>query len=574
MKKRDFATQFLVTLSCFSLITACCSGEGEASAEAQSTYVSQVWVSDQGDGTFKNPVLHADYSDPDIIRVGDDYFMTSSSFQVLPALPILHSKDLINWKLVNHAVKNFYMEGVEPANFYDYNQHGRGVWAPCIRYHNGEYMIYWGDPDFGIYVVKTKDPFAEWDKPICVIPGQGRIDPSPLFDDDGKVYLSFAWASGRSHMNTLLNVVELNEDGTKAIGQEVLVYDGLPNGDLAVEGTKFMKKDGYYYIMAPAGGVDQGWQLALRSKSVYGPYEVERVLAIGSTDINGPHQGGLVETQTGEWWFMHFQEKGVSGRINHLQKVEWRDGWPVMGINAKGYCGEPALSYPKPNVGATYPIETPVDSDEFNEPSLGLQWQWHGNPQSTWAYPSSEGYLRLYGQFPPEEYKNLWSVPNLLLQKFPAPEFMATMKSKIVIRNLNDKVAMVAMGRSYSYLSVEMNDKGDYILKHIICDGAFRGKPERVAAEVTLPKLEALPLRYFSSNFEEVELYFRLKIYEDGQGEFLYSLDGEEFLAIGEKFSASKGHWIGAKMGMFVLNEKRGSWRSWADVDYFRVESL
>ncbi len=538
-------------------------------------YVSQVWVSDQGDGTFKNPVLHADYSDPDIVRVGDDYFMTSSSFHTLPALPILHSKDLVNWTLVNHAVKSFDgMEGVTPCDFYNSAQHGRGVWAPCIRYHNGEFMIYWGDPDFGIYVVKSRDPFGEWDEPICVLPGYGRIDPSPLFDDDGRVYLSFAWAGNRSYMNSTLMVVELNADGTKAIGEEVLVYDGMPSGDVAVEGTKFMKRDGLYYILAPAGGVDQGWQLALRSDNVYGKYEVKRVLHKGDTDVNGPHQGGLVETQSGEWWFMHFQDRGAYGRINHLQMVEWCDGWPVMGVNAKDYCGEPSLSYPKPNVGANYPISTPVESDEFSEPKLGLQWQWHGNPQSTWGYPSSEGFYRLYGQYLPEDYKNLWSVPNLLLQKFPAPEFKATAKASVVLRNAGDRAAMVVMGQKYTYLSIERDEESNYILKQIVCSAAARGREERVAEQIALPKLDAKSMSYFSSSFEQIDIYFQVRVSQGALCQLYYGLDGKRFKKIGEEFTAFKGHWMGSKVGVFILNATEPSQRSWIDLDYFRVEKL
>lgn len=210
---------------------------------------AQVWVSDNGDGAYKNPVLYADYSDPDLIRAGDDYYMTASSFNCVPGLPILHSKDLANWKIINHALPKLRMEGVEPANFFDTPQHGKGVWAPCIRHHKGEFYIYWGDPDFGVYVVKTKDITGKWDEPRLVLPGKGRIDPSPLFDDDGKVYLLHAWAGSRAGLNSILTVCEMNEDGTKAAGTETLVFDGNDGVNHTVEGGKFYKKDGYYYIL-------------------------------------------------------------------------------------------------------------------------------------------------------------------------------------------------------------------------------------------------------------------------------------------------------------------------------------
>ena len=236
------------------------------SSEAQ-TYQSQLWVADQGDGTYKNPILYADYSDPDVIRVGDDYYMTASSFNCVPGLPILHSNDLVNWKLINYALTDLNLEGIEPSNFFDKVQHGKGVWAPCLRYHNGEYIIYWGDPDFGIYVVKTKDIAGKWNEPILVLPGKGRIDPSPLFDDDGKVYLIHAWAGSRAQFNSVMTVCEMNADGTKVTGEEILVFDGNDGINHTVEGGKFYKKDGYYYLLAPAGGVAMGWQIAFARKT-------------------------------------------------------------------------------------------------------------------------------------------------------------------------------------------------------------------------------------------------------------------------------------------------------------------
>ena len=160
---------------------------------AMAQYRSEVWVSDEGNGMYRNPVLHADYSDPDVCAVGEDYFLTASSFNCTPGLPILHSKDLVNWKIVNYALKK-----VEPVEYYNEARHGKGVWAPSIRFHEGVFYIYWGDPDFGIFMVKTRDPYGEWDKPVLVKAGKGMIDPCPLWDDDGRVYLAHAWAGSLS----------------------------------------------------------------------------------------------------------------------------------------------------------------------------------------------------------------------------------------------------------------------------------------------------------------------------------------------------------------------------------------
>ena len=531
--------------------------------EVSAQTISRVWVADQGDGTYKNPILYADYSDPDVIRVGDDYYMTASSFNCIPGLPILHSKDLVNWKIANYALQRQDMEGVEPNNFFDTAQHGKGVWAPCIRYHKGEYMIYWGDPDFGIYVVKTKDILGTWDKPVLVLPGKGRIDPSPLFDDDGKVYLVHAWAGSRASFNSIMTLCELNAAGTKAIGEEVLIYDGNDGINHTVEGGKFYKKDGYYYMLAPAGGVTMGWQLAFRSKNIYGPYEVKTVLAQGKTDVNGPHQGGLVQTQTGEWWFIHFQDKGAYGRIIHLQPVTWKDAWPNM--------GEPVKSHKKPNVGKTHPIETPVETDEFNQPKLGLQWQWHANPLQAYGFTSPYGYMRLYGQYYPENYTNFWNIPNLLLQKFPAPEFTATTKLSVVLMNENDKAGLIVMGWDYAYIAL-IKTKDGYALEYKNCKDAEQKNAEKLISTSHLKQIKINEKYNYMTPVHDAEIYLRVKVSEGGICTFSYSLDGKQYVQLPETFKARQGKWIGAKTGLFIMNASEKTLRSWVDADWFRIE--
>lgn len=311
---------------------------------AMAQYRSEVWVSDEGNGMYRNPVLHADYSDPDVCVVGEDCFLTASSFNCTPGLPILHSKDLVNWKIVNYALKK-----VEPVEYYNEARHGKGVWAPSIRFHEGMYYIYWGNPDFGIFMVKTRDPYGEWDKPVLVKAGKGMIDPCPLWDDDGRVYLAHAWAGSRAKFNSVLTVCELNKEGTKVISDPVLVFDGNDGVNHTIEGAKFYKRNGFYYLFAPAGGVVSGWQLVMRSKNVYGPYEPRIVMAQGKTDINGPHQGGWVDTPAGESWFLHFQDKGAYGRVLHLNPMKWVNDWPVIGVDRDGDgCGDPVSRYRKP----------------------------------------------------------------------------------------------------------------------------------------------------------------------------------------------------------------------------------
>lgn len=218
----------------------------------QAQYQSKVWNPDNGNGTYTNPVIYADYSDPDVVAVGDDYYLTASSFNCIPGLPILHSKDLVNWEIIGHALQE-----QEPKELFDQPQHGKGVWAPSIRYRNGEFYIYWGDPDHGIFMVKTKDPKGEWEKPVCVLAGKGMIDTCPLWDEDGRCYLVNGWAGSRAGFNSVLTVRELSADGTKVIGKPRIVFDGGQENH-TTEGPKFYKRDGYYWIMCPAGGVQHG----------------------------------------------------------------------------------------------------------------------------------------------------------------------------------------------------------------------------------------------------------------------------------------------------------------------------
>ena len=291
---------------------------------------------------YKNPVLFSDYSDPDLIRVGDDYWMTSSSFTCYPGLQILHSTDLVNWEIAGAAVQR-----LEPASHFDAPAHGDGIWAPCIRYNEGTFWIFWGDPDHGIYQVHTNDPRGEWSKPHLVLEGKGLIDPSPLWDEDGRVYLVHGWAGSRAGFKSVLSVCELDKDCTRTISDQVLVFDGKKNGNNTVEGPKFYKRNGYYYIFAPSGGVKEGWQLVLRSKSVYGPYEWKTVLHQGNTDIHGPHQGGWVSDVEGNDWFMHFEDRYAWGRVCHLQPMTWlEDDWCIIGVDINGDgIGEPVSSF-------------------------------------------------------------------------------------------------------------------------------------------------------------------------------------------------------------------------------------
>ncbi len=537
--------------------------ENTSPLPVDSQQVSKVWVADLGDGMYQNPIIHADYSDPDVCAVGDDFYMTASSFGCAPGLPILHSKDLVNWQIVNYALKE-----IEPKDFYQYPQHGKGVWAPSIRHHDGMYYIYWGDPDFGIFMVKTKNPLGEWDKPVLVKAGKGMIDPTPLWDEDGKVYLVHAWAGSRAKFNSVLTVCELNKEGTQVISNLILVYDGNDGVNHTVEGPKFYKRNGYYYIFAPAGGVETGWQLVLRSKQVYGPYESKIVMAQGNTDINGPHQGAWIDTNTGESWFVHFQDKAMYGRVLHLNPMKWVNDWPVIGIDKDGDgCGEPVIRYNKPNVGKKYPVMTPADSDEFNSRQLGLQWEWHANYQDAFGFTSDLGFVRLYGHVLSKDFVNFWEVPNLLLQKFPAEEFTATTKLKVSAKADGQQSGLIVMGWDYSYLAVEKEGE-HFVLKQVTCKDAEQKNPETVTRLAEFPVSRKFEAGLYPNY--ELDVYLRVKVEKGGVCSFSYSLDGKKYKSTDVPFTARQGKWIGAKVGLFST-APYGKERGWVDADWFRI---
>ena len=520
-----------------------------------------VWCPDNGNGTYTNPVLYADYSDPDVCAVGNDFYLTASSFNCIPGLPILHSTDLVNWQIVGHALK-----ALEPRELFDQPQHGKGVWAPAIRHHKGEFYIYWGDPDHGIMMVKTKDPAGDWEQPVCVIPGKGMIDPCPLWDDDGRCYLVNGWANSRAGFNSVLTVRELSPDGTRAIGLPRIAFDGGQVNHTS-EGPKFYKRDGWYWIMCPAGGVEMGWQLAMRSRSPYGPYEWRRVMWQGSTDINGPHQGAWVhigkEGEKGEDWFLHFNDKGAYGRVVYLQPVDWSDGWPMMGRN-----GEPVTTWRKPQTDKQAQRPTcPQSSDEFDNGQIGLQWQWHANYQQFYGMPTADGYMRLYTHDLSPDFVSLWEAPNLLLQKTPAPRFTATAKVRFASKEDGQYGGLVMMGRDYSAL-VLLRQGDAFLLQRHTCIGADNGQPETRHTLATLQPSDRDTIPYSPAIY--MDMYLRMNV-KDGKCRYSYSLDGKRYHDAGEAFTMKEGKWIGAKLGFLAECSGRKSSRGWLDVDWIRI---
>ena len=430
------------------------------------------------------------------------------------------------------------------------------------------FYIYWGDPDYGVFRVTATDPAGEWSKPVCIIEGKGMIDTTPLWDDDGRCYLVNGWANSRSRFASVLTVRELDKDGLKAISNPVIVFDGNGTENRTCEGPKFYKRNGWYWIMCPAGGVPTGFQLAMRSKSPYGPYESMKVLDQGKSVINGPHQGAWIHTALGEDWFMHFQDKECYGRVIHLQPVTWKDNWPVMGkVPAKGYCGEPVITYRKPSTKGKVDVVNPVESDEFNSPKLGLQWQWHANYDQKFGMPTAFGTFRLYTHKVSKEFKNMWEVPNLLLQKTPADKFTATTKLRFTSKDDNQMGGLIVMGHDYFALMLK-RVKDEFLLQLVTCKSADKGTPEQVKTIATLKPTEKDKIDYQPAIHEDI--YLRVNV-ADGECNFAYSLNGKKYTAVEGNFKIKEGKWIGAKVGLAAIEPAGKTNRGWIDADWFRV---
>lgn len=497
------------------------------------------WTPDNGDGTFSNPVICADYSDPDIVRVGDDFYMTASSFNCTPGLPLLHSKDLVNWTLIGHALKNV------PHPRYAEFQPGCGVWAPSIRHHAGKFWIFFPTPDEGFYLTTATNITGPWSDPHLVQAGGGLIDPCPLWDDDGKAWLVHAYAGSRAGIKHVLRVRPMSPDGTKLLGEGEIVFTD-PTRHPTMEGPKFLKKDGWYYILAPAGGVATGWQVVLRSKNVYGPYEDKIVLEQGGTTVNGPHQGALVDTANGEWWFAHFQDAGLYGRIMHVQPVRWQDGWPLMGEDKDGNgIGEPVMRLRKPVDKKTTVKALPQTSDEFDSPTLGLQWQWHANHADNWcSLTERKSHLRLFAQSATDFTK----APSVLQQKFPARAFVVETQVEFSPKQIGEEAGLAVMGRDSAALVIRHSDTGrQFVWRHNAEETVIGDGPDA-------------PLK------------IRVSVADGGDCTFSYDA-GDGFVAAPESFKAREGVWIGAKVGIFCIGATAGSAAGHADFDYFRFSA-
>jgi beta-xylosidase len=410
-----------------------------------------------GATTYRNPILYADYSDPDVLRSGRHYYLVASSFHFSPGIPVLESLDLVHWKIIGHVLSRldfapgydllppFSLTDATAGPVAEGQRYAGGVWAPSLRYHDHRFYVYWPTPAEGIFVSTAARMHGPWSAPVAVMPGPGYEDPCPFWDTDGQAYLVHAKVGAGS-----LILHRMSADGTRVLDEGRTIVEDRVNLPV-LEGPKLYKRQGWYYIFAPIGGVGSGGEAVLRARHIFGPYQWRVVLGPGQ-GVQGPHQGGYVETPDHQGWFIHFNSTGAFGRITYLEPVRWRDDWPVMGAPiGDGTQGQPVLEHALPvNIpGADrYRLQ---DADEFNAATLGPQWEWNHNPDDRrWSLTARPGYLRLQAQ----GAQYLVTARNTLTQILQGPAL--TVSARLDISHLTEqqRAGLVLFGVRPTWIGV------------------------------------------------------------------------------------------------------------------------
>jgi beta-xylosidase len=518
--------------------------------------VNSAFSADLGDGTYRNPVLDADWSDPDLLRVGDDFHLTASSFGRAPGLPLLHSRDLVNWTLVGHALPR-----LEPADDFREPRHDCGVWAPSLRHHDDRFWIFWGDPDHGIFQVNAPQIRGPWTRPHLVKEGKGLIDACPLWDEEtGEAYLVHAWARSRAGVKNRLTGHRMRPDATGLLdeGKVIVDADRIP-GWFTLEGPKLYKRDGWFWIFAPAGGVETGWQGAFRSRGFFGPYEERIVLEQGDTEVNGPHQGGWVRTASGEDWFAHFQQRGPYGRVVHLQPMRWAaEGWPVLGNE-----GAPVAVHKKPDL-PPQPASAPATDDDFPGGRFGRQWQWTANPQDGWATQHSGDGLRLSCVRTVDAH-DLRKLPNVLTQRLPGVPAIVSVELRLDSAEPGARAGLAVLGDAFSWIGLQREADGSVRLVHRFAESVGTGAPATPSEQWGRERDAAHP---------QLATEGRARLWvEIGAGarcRFSYDVGGGR-QASGQVFAATPWRWVGALLGLFALAPVGAGHAGAASFTQFRI---
>jgi beta-xylosidase len=476
---------------------------------------------DQKDGTYRNPILPADYSDLDCIRVGSDYYAISSTFQYSPGMVILQSKDLVNWSIIGHAINDVTEIGPD-LNWDRMNRYGRGVWAGAIRHHAGKFWVYFGTPEEGYFMTTATNPAGPWEPLHRMTKEGGWDDCAPFWDDDGQGY--FVGTHFKGGYKTWL--YKLTPDGRDPIPESrVLINEGAGR-----EANKLYKINGTYYHFYSESGRDGRSVMMQRSKNITGPYTEKRKLGHVQRESHEPNQGGIVQTEKGDWFFMtHHGHGDWEGRPASLIPVTWTDGWPVLGKVGSDGIGTMVWTGRKPVQGG--PLLVPQSDDNFSGPRLGVQWEWNYQPRADkWSLSEHPGWLRLHA-WKPLRNDDLKTAGNTLTQRvMRAARNVVTVELDPSGMDDGQVAGLCHYNRNYATIAVR-REHGALVVETARNQTILRG-----------PAVAAKPL------------WLRSEWDLDGLCRFSYSTDGKTFASLGEPYRFGWADYRGERIGLFSYN--------------------
>ena len=498
---------------------------------ASATTAGQVWRSDRGDGTYANPPLNADYPDPDIIRIGDDFYFASTTFANAPGITLLHSRDLVNWDIVSHLLPR--LDGSPTFDLAAGGSYRHGFYAPSLRYREGVFYVAVTPVGQHTRIYRATDPRGPW---THVTLDRAAFDPALFFDDDGAVYLATSIGSDGT-----ITLHTLDHDLTRITASRVIYYNK------GAEGSKLLKRNGYYYLFNAIPG-----KLALtvsRARRLDGPWETRAQI----DDTTGGHQGALVDLPGGGWYGFVMRDAGAIGRVTNISPVFWKDDWPVWGTpDAPGRV--PAVA-PKPIAGQ--PFAEPPASDDFTSPTLGRQWQWNHNPlDARWSLTERPGWLRLHAA-PGSQF---WWARNTLVQKGQAPRARGEVLIDTRGLKAGDVCGFGTLGKYSAQLAVR---GGTYFLTMRVTEDRKDG-----------PHVD---IRVPEHRFRGTRLWLRTDMdFPAKTATLSYSDDGRRFTPLGGTvplvFDWQTGTFQGVQFALSCYNPAGKG--GWLDVDRFTLSKF
>ncbi|MEH3122824.1 MAG: glycoside hydrolase 43 family protein [Sphingomonas phyllosphaerae] len=510
------------------LLLHCTTMGGALALAAPATINAQVWRSDRGDGNYANPPLNADYPDPDIIRVGADFYFASTTFANAPGITLLHSRDLVNWDIVSHLLSR--LDGSPTFDMADGGSYRHGFYAPSLRYRRGVFYVAVTPVGQHTRIYRARDPKGPW---THVTLNRAAFDPALFFDDDGAVYLATSIGSDGT-----ITLHTLDRDATRITASRVIHYNK------GAEGSKLLKRNGYYYLFNAIPG-----KLALtvsRARALDGPWETRPQI----DDTTGGHQGALVDLPDGGWYGFVMRDSGAIGRVTNISPVFWRDDWPVWGTpDAPGRVPDVAR---KPIAGQSF--AEPPSSDDFAARTLGRQWQWNHNPlDRRWSLGERPGWLRLHAA-PGSQF---WWARNTLVQKGQAPRARGEVLVDTSALRPGDVCGFGTLGKFSAQLSV-------------------LGRTNTLTMRVTEDRKDGphIDIREPARRFRGTRLWLRTEMdFPAKVATLSYSEDGRRFTPIGGTvplvFDWQTGTFQGVQFALSCYNPAGKG--GWLDVDRFTL---